>query len=96
MTTLKNIPFRIPDQWDAQWYRVHVAEVLDPADVRGATLLDASGVATQISAHNADPLAHGDVINLHVASSNPHTQYLTDAPSDGQKYVRQDGAWVIA
>jgi hypothetical protein len=30
----------------------------------------------------------------HEAETSPHDQYLTDAPSDGKQYARQDGTWV--
>lgn len=32
-------------------------------------------------------------IDDHAAASNPHAQYLRDAPIDGQQYARQDGSW---
>jgi hypothetical protein len=30
----------------------------------------------------------------HVADADPHTQYITEAPLDGNTYVRKNGAWM--
>lgn len=94
MAGLQTHPLRIPDRWDAAWFRTFVVEVLAKADIRnaigaGVTITsDGNSVATisadaetagAITAHNADPFAHDDVINLHVSSSDPHPQYLTNS-----------------
>ena len=34
-----------------------------------------------------------DLMNQHVIATNPHSQYLQDAPRDGEQYVREDGGW---
>ena len=34
-----------------------------------------------------------DLMNQHVIAANPHSQYLQDAPRDGEQYVREDGGW---
>jgi hypothetical protein len=109
MTALQNIPLRIPDQWSAEWFRNFVIETLSKADARNilgvtvtadgnvfATIDMTASVATELTAHNADPFSHADAFNSHKAEANPHPLYLTDAPSDGSKYVRKDGAWVVA
>ena len=90
MSTLKDVTMRIPDQWDAAWFRQFVVEVLSKADVRsaigqGVTITaDGNTVATisadaetagAIAAHNADPFSHEEVINAHKAEADPHPQY---------------------
>lgn len=111
MSTLKDVTLRIPDQWDPVWFRQFVVENLAKADIRAAigqgititsdgnsvaTLSADAGTAGSISAHNADPFAHASAFSAHTAEADPHPQYLQDAPSDGSKYVRKDGAWVVA
>ena len=34
-----------------------------------------------------------DLMNQHVIATNPHSQYLQDAPRDGEQYVRESGGW---
>lgn len=92
MSGIQSTPLRIPDVWDASWFRTFVAEVMAKADVRnaigqGVTITsDGNSVATlavdiestgAIAGHNADPFAHPNVIALHESSADPHTQYLT-------------------
>ena len=93
MTTLKDVPLRIPDQWDPNWFRVFVVEYLAKADVRdaigvGITITsDGNSVATlstdasqtaYVQAHNNNPSSHTEAINAHRAEWDPHTQYATD------------------
>jgi hypothetical protein len=35
------------------------------------------------------------LLSQHTAATNPHTQYLRDAPSNGSQYVRQNGTWAV-
>jgi hypothetical protein len=96
MAGLQNTPLRIPDQWDAAWFRQFLVENLAKADVRNAVGVgltitsDGNSVATlssdaetagAITAHNADPFAHADVINAHVADIDPHPQYILPSQS---------------
>lgn len=37
MTGLQDIPLRIPEQWDAQWFANYIRDALANADVRNAT-----------------------------------------------------------
>jgi hypothetical protein len=46
-------------------------------------VLEQSGVGGGVSDHGA----------LAGLTDNDHTQYLQDAPSDGEQYVREDGVW---
>jgi plastocyanin len=105
---IQNQPLRIPEQWDAAWFRTFMAEVLAKADVRNAVGVgleitsNGNSVATltvdagtSLTPHNEDPLAHVAAFNAHKAESNPHAQYITEAPLDGNSYVRQNGAWVL-
>ena len=100
MTTLKDVPLRIPDQWDPNWFRVFVVEYLAKADVRdaigvGITITsDGNSVATlstdasqtaYVQAHNNDPSSHTEAINAHRAEWDPHTQYALD--TDLNAYV---------
>ena len=34
-----------------------------------------------------------ELMNQHLQATNPHSQYLQDAPRDGQQYVRESGGW---
>jgi hypothetical protein len=90
MSGIQSTPLRIPDQWSATWFRTFVAEVMAKADVRNAVGVgitiesDGNSVATLTAGgdgglleHDGDPAAHANVIALHTANSNPHTQYLT-------------------
>ena len=92
MSGIQTVPLRIPDVWDASWFRVFVAEVIAKADVRNAIgegvviTSDGNSVATlsvdaetlgALTAHDGDPNAHANVIALHTSNSDPHTQYLT-------------------
>lgn len=105
---IENTVIRVPDIIDGVWFRRWVTEELAKADIRNATAVgatittDAYGrpvltfdVTSDVAAHNVDPLAHAEAFAAHRSESNPHTQYLTDAPSDGNPYARQNGAWVI-
>ena len=74
--SIRDIPFRIPEQWSPSWYRTHFVEVVAQGDYLNGTYLTSSDVATQIAVHNADPFSHPDVINLHIANADPHTQYV--------------------
>lgn len=73
---IRDIPFRIPDNWSSAWYRTHFVEVVARGDYLNGVYLTSSDVAAQVTAHNADPFAHPDVINAHKAESDPHTQYV--------------------
>ena len=88
MTALNQVPVRIPDEWDAQWYRVHLVETLAKADIRnaigvGVTITsDGNSVATltvdgsaDLVPHNDDPFAHVAAFIAHQAESDPHSQY---------------------
>jgi hypothetical protein len=92
MTALQNIPLRIPDQWSAEWFRQFVIETLSKADARNilgvtvtadgnvfATIDMTASVATELTAHNADPFSHADGFNAHKAEADPHPLYATDA-----------------
>lgn len=85
---IQNQPLRIPDTWDAAWFRLFIAEVLAKADVRNAIgdgiaiTSDGNSVATlstdastAIAPHNADPLAHADAFSAHRSEADPHSQY---------------------
>lgn len=85
---IQNQPLRIPEVWDAAWWRTYTAEVLAKADVRnaigeGVTITsDGNSFATitvdasaSIGPHNLDPLAHVDAFTAHKAESDPHDQY---------------------
>ncbi len=91
MSGIQKTPLRIPDVWDAAWFRLFVSEVMAKADVRnaigyGLTITsDGNSVATisadaettgAITGHNLDPLAHAQAFNAHRAESDPHPQYL--------------------
>lgn len=85
---IQNTPIRIPDVWDAAWYRTHIAEHLAKADVRNAVGVgvnvesDGNSFATltvdagtSIAPHNEDPFAHVAAFEAHKAESDPHPQY---------------------
>jgi hypothetical protein len=85
---IQNQPLRIPEQWDAAWFRTFMAEVLAKADVRNAVGVgvgitsNGNSVATitvdsttTITPHNEDPLAHVEAFVAHKAESDPHAQY---------------------
>lgn len=85
---LQDVSLRIPEQWDAAWFRRLVAEILSRADVRnaigvGITIThDGNSVATltsdasgSVQAHNLDPLAHEQAFALHRIENDPHPQY---------------------
>ena len=72
---IKDIPFRIPEQWSPAWYRVHFVEVVARGDYLNGIYFSASDVAAQITAHNADPFSHPDVINALKAEADPLPQY---------------------
>lgn len=87
MSGIQSTPLRIPDQWDAAWFRLFVSEVIAKADVRNAigqgvtitsdgnsvaTISTESETAGAVTAHNADPLAHSEGFASHRAESNPH------------------------
>lgn len=36
----------------------------------------------------------GAEFSAHTVASDPHPQYVADAPADGKQYARQNGAWV--
>ena len=91
MSGIQKTPLRVPDQWDASWFRTFVSEVLAKADVRnaigyGLTITsDGNSVATisadaettgAITGHNLDPLSHTQAFNAHRAEADPHPQYL--------------------
>jgi hypothetical protein len=95
MVKIRDIPFRIPDNWSASWFRQYHVEVVAKGDYNTQTFLTIDDVNGVVVAHNADPFAHPDVINAHKAEANPHSQYVLEAPIDGQQYVRMNGAWVI-
>jgi hypothetical protein len=91
LSGIQKTPLRIPDQWDASWFRVFVSEVMAKADVRnaigyGLTIeSDGNSVATlradaetagAITGHNLDPLSHVQAFSAHRAESDPHPQYL--------------------
>lgn len=80
---IRDIPFRIPDQWSAQWYRQHFVEVVARGDYANGTFLTTQDVDVIITQHNADPFAHADVINAHKAEANPHPQYSTGSGGGG-------------
>ena len=107
MSGIEHTVIRVPDLIDGTWFRRWVTEYLSKADIRNATgvgitiATDSAGRCTltvdpsgSITTHNIDPLAHVEAFNAHKAESDPHPQYLQDAPSDGNNYVRKDGAWV--
>ena len=88
MSGIQNTPLRVPEQWDAGWFRTFVTEVMSKADVRNAigngVTIESSGnsVATlstdatlAVAPHNSDPLAHVDAFGAHKAESDPHTVY---------------------
>lgn len=92
MAGIQNTPLRIPDVWDASWFRVFVSEVIAKADVRNAigqgvtitsngnsvaTISADAETAGAITGHNNDPFAHQAVLDAHRAESDPHPQYLT-------------------
>jgi hypothetical protein len=85
---IQSQPLRIPDTWDAAWFRTYTAEVLAKADVRNAIGVgvtvesDGNSVATltveagaALTPHNEDPLAHVAAFVAHQAESDPHNQY---------------------
>ena len=90
MAGLQQTTLRIPDKWDAAWFRQFVVEVIAKADVRNAigvgltitsdgnsvaTLSTTAGTNAALGVHNDDPFSHADAFNAHVAESDPHTQY---------------------
>lgn len=94
MSGIQKTPLRIPDVWDAAWFRTFVAEVIAKADVRnaigyGVTITsDGNSVATisadaetagAISGHNLDPLSHAQAFAAHRSEADPHPQYLLRA-----------------
>lgn len=87
MSGIQSTPLRIPDVWDAAWFRTFVAEVMAKADVRNAigqgvtitsngnsvaTISADSETAGAVSGHNADPLAHQAMLSAHRAEGDPH------------------------
>lgn len=63
----------------------------------GTSALSADNSATKakIEADKAIAAAaqQQDLMNQHVIAANPHSQYLQDAPRDGEQYVRESGGW---
>lgn len=44
---------------------------------------------------NVDEMINA-AMDFHVQSADPHTQYVTEPPDDGQKYNRMFNSWVVA
>lgn len=60
---LQDIPFRVPDKWDASWYLKHIREVLRLVDIRNAI----EGPGIEITGNSSEPAtisATGGMIGL--------------------------------
>jgi hypothetical protein len=88
MAGIQDVSLRIPETWDAAWFRRFVAEILSRADVRNAVGVgvsvtsDGNSVATissdsaaAVQGHNLDPLSHAEAFTAHRSESDPHSQY---------------------
>lgn len=72
MAGIQDIPFRIPEQWDAAWFRQFIAEVLAKMDPRNAV---GSGVTITSDGNSVATIdATGDLAS-HTSEANPHPQY---------------------
>jgi hypothetical protein len=102
MSGIQQTTLRIPDVWDAHWFRVFVTENLAKADVRNAigqgvtitsignsvaTISADAETAGAVSGHNDDPLAHAEAFAAHVSHPDPHPQYLREAFPVGSLFL---------
>lgn len=100
MSGIQQTTLRIPDRWDAAWFRTFIAENLSKADIRNAiglgvtitsignsvaTISTDAETAGAIHGHNEDPLAHSEGFAAHVSQPNPHPQYVRVA--EGESYA---------
>lgn len=90
MAGIQDIPFRIPEQWDATWFRQFIVEVLAKMDTRNAV---GSGVTITSDGNSVATIdATGDLTS-HTSATDPHPQYAM--ASDIGVYAQKNAAETI-
>lgn len=96
MAGIQDMPLRIPEQWDAAWFRQFVAEVLAKMDPRNSTT---SGMSVSSDGNSVAHFDASEELTAHVDEANPHPQYalLEDLGVFAQKNAPQtiEGVWTF-
>ena len=66
---------------------------MSQGDIETATIFTRAMRKIQGRFSASDANTSQAIVN-HVADADPHTQYITEAPLDGNTYVRKNGAWM--
>jgi len=97
MAGIQSGGLRVPSEWNADWFRKFIMEVLAPADVRNAigvgitvtsagnvpaTLTTAPLSESQIPAEITRDTELAAALAAHVAAADPHAVYLTEPEGD--------------
>lgn len=94
---VEKIPYRIPEQWSAVWFRDFITDVLARLDVRNAI---GSGVTISASGNSVATISAATeiaaAISAHVAAADPHPTYLTAAEGDALFLTPAEGAAAYA
>jgi hypothetical protein len=89
MTGIQDIPFRIPEKWDPEWFRQFIRDVLAPADARNSLGV---GISVSGSSSTVATLSNETLDNSFVAvAANPNLESERILAVDGGLSLTDNG-----